>query len=117
MYRKCKKKGDFCKNRPKNNVLCLSNALFLRLSSSLHLWGHFKVHLENHVTMWGSPGGQKGANLGHFGPVFTFLGNCDPISSKGGGSHHLPHPLWKVPLKRQKTVEKEIQKRIPFGLF
>ena len=62
------------------------------------------------MTKWQSPGGQKGANLGQFGPILTFLGRFEPIDPTGWQFSSPPQSvLEKIPLKQQKTVENEIK--------
>ena len=67
---KVRKKAIFVKIVQKTTFRAFKMHFFLRLSNSLHLRRHFKVHLENQVTKWGSPGAQK---EGQFGSIWTYF--------------------------------------------
>ena len=73
---KVRKRAIFVKIAQKTTFWAFKMHFFLRLTSSLHLQRHFKVHLENHVTIWESPGGQKGGPIGaiwtYFNPFRAF---------------------------------------------
>ena len=62
------------------------------------------------MTIWESPGGQKGGQLGQFGPILILSGHFEPINPTGWQfSSPLQSVLEKIPLKQQKTVENEIK--------